>query len=441
VFPGHKGGVRSVGVAGEGQWAITGGVDRTARVWDWQSLPLGEPEGEMPRVGSASKIGRAHTGEVLSVAVDAFGRRMITGGADGTARVWDMRHPTRLVALPFKDFHTDRVHAVAVSPTEKWAASGDNSGDFVIWDTSSERPVGQALTGHTNEIGAVAFTPDGRRMISVSTDKTARVWTISDDVQNDVIVLQHDDELTQLSISGDGRWLLTGTVTAAYLWELTGALAEPVAVLRGHEEDLKTVALDARGRWAATGSADRKILLYDLEASVSKPVAKLRKHEGAVGVLAFDPKGRWLASGSEDKTIRLWNLLDAHPDERSLELPGEAGIADLQWSDDGRWLVSAGNDGAIRLWEIREGEGKSRPPTFDGVVVLEGHIGVVPQVALVHAEGSLTHVVSVGYDGTARLWPLGSTGLIELACTAVGRELTEDEWTEHMPGKYAPACK
>ncbi len=440
IFSGHKGGVRSVAVSGDGQWAITGGADRTARVWDWQSLPLGgEASQELPRVGSASKVGRAHTAEVLAVGVDSFGRRIMTGGADGTARVWDMRHPTRLVTLPFKDLHTDRVRAVAVSPNDKWAASGDNSGDFVIWDMQADRPVGRPLSGHTGEIGAVAFTPDGHRMVSVSTDRTARVWTLSDDLERDVVVLPHDDEVGQLSIAGDGRWLLTGTITSALLWDLRGGMAAPEAILKGHEDDIKVVALDARGRWAATGSADRKVILYDLKKSTSKPVAKLRRHEGPIGVLAFHPEGRWLASGSDDKSIRLWNLQSTHPDEGSMVLAGhDGGITDLEWSSDGRWLVSASNDGTLRLWDTR----KDYVAMVEEPVVLDGHAQkVVRQVALVTGERGMTHVISVSYDGTVRLWPLEGADLVPLACTAAGRRLTEDEWNEHVGGKYAPACK
>lgn len=440
VFPGHAGGVRSVAVAGDGQWAITGGADRVARVWDWQSLPLGgTAEGETP-VGSASKVGRAHTAQVLSVAVDPFGRRMITGSADGTARIWDMRQPTRLFALPFKDLHTDRVRAVAVSSTAEYAASGDNSGDLVIWGLQADSPAGRSLAGHTGEIGAVGFTPDSKRMISVSTDRTARVWKLSDDPERDVVVLQHDDEVGQLAIAGDGRWLLTGTITAALLWDLQGPLDAPTAVLKGHEDDLKAVALDARGRWAATGSNDRKIILYDLKKSTSKASAKLRRHEGAIQVLAFDPKGKWLASGSEDKTIRLWDLASAHPDEGSTVLSGhEGGVIDLEWSADGRWLVSSSNDGTLRLWDTR----RPHAEMVEGAIVLEGHTAMmpVPQVALVSTESGMTGAVSVSYDGTTRLWPFESSKLVELACMAAGRRLTEDEWAEHVGGKQSSACK
>ncbi|MCX4246958.1 FHA domain-containing protein [Paraliomyxa miuraensis] len=436
VFSGHRGGIRSVGVSGDGQWAITGGADRVARVWDWQSMPVSsEAEEGLPRLGSASKVGRGHTQPVVAVAVDPFGRRMITGSADGTTRIWDMRHPTRLRSLPLSDVHTDRVRAVATSTDGQMAVSGDNAGRLVLWDIQAESPSSRTLMGHSGEIGMVEFTPDSKRLISVSTDRTARVWTMGDDPESSAAVLSHDDEVIVLAVSGDGRWLLTGTLTEAVLWNLNGSLESPERTFKGHEDDLKTVALSANGRWAATGANDRKILLYDLDKG--KLAGKLRGHEGVAGVLSFSPDGRRLASGADDRSIRLWDLTSDHPDEGSLELTGHSGgISDFEWSPDGRWLISSSNDGTIRLWDTR----KDPVDMMETAVVLEGHSNLIPSLALVTKEGRMTHVVSVSYDGTARLWPFEVDDSISLACTAAGRRLTEDEWKELVGGKYRTAC-
>ncbi|MCA9705998.1 MAG: hypothetical protein KDK70_09145, partial [Myxococcales bacterium] len=437
VFQGHRGAVRSVAVSGDGQWAITGGDDRSARVWDWQSLPLaGDEEAE---VGSASLVARGHTDGVVAIGVDEFGRRMLTGSTDGTAKISDLRNPTRLKSVKIRELHEDRVRAVAFGGP--WGASGDDSGRLVIWNILVDRPTGLSLAGHTGEIGAVAFSPDLTRMVSVSTDRTARVWRITqEDPENDVVVLPHADEVTQMAISGDGRWLLTGTLTSAVLWQLEGPMTEPTQRFSEHEDDLTAVGLGPKGRWAATGSADRNVALYDLS---KKPptVVKLRKHEDTVRVISFGPRGRWLATGSDDKTIRLWDLESEYPGEGSLALTGHQGwINDLRWSPDGRWLVSASNDVTIRLWDISRLPGELEQ-MIEEAIVLQANDKVIKQIGLISNDDlGLSHIVSASYDGTARLWPLRADDLVPLGCTYAGRTLTRGEWKKYIRGDYDPAC-
>ncbi len=441
VFGGHEGGVRSVGASGDGQWAITGGDGGLARVWDWQSLPLAtaEPDGSLPRVGSASIVARGHAQAVTPGGVDRVGRHMVTGSADGTARIWDLRQPARVVSLPVNDMHQSTVHAVAVSPNARYGVTGDDSGNLIVWDITADRPLGLSLKGHTGEIRALVFNGDGSRLVSISTDRTARVWRMnSKDPNEGVVELPHRDEVIGVALSGDGRRLLTGTLSAAVLWDLSSDKPGEGRRFAGHEDDITAVALGPSGRWAATGSADHRALLYDLRAK-GAPAFKLRGHEETIRVMAFHPRGKWLATGGGDKTIRLWDLASDYPDENARVLSGhEQGINDLVWSLDGRWLVSASNDGTVRLWDSR----KPFEQMVEQAIVLEGHRGVIRQVGLVPGDGDrgLRSLVTASYDQTARLWPLEAPALARLGCTHVGRALSEDEWETYVGGSYAPAC-
>ena len=82
VISGHDGGVSSVAVGElEGRAVIvSGGEDGTVRVWD---LATGRPVGEPLR---------GHDGAVRSVAVGELEGRavIVSGGEDGTVRVWDL---------------------------------------------------------------------------------------------------------------------------------------------------------------------------------------------------------------------------------------------------------------------------------------------------------------------------------------------------------------
>ncbi len=60
----------------DGKRIVTAGVDGTARVWDAAS---GKEIGEL----------RGHQGPLRSAAFSPNGRRIVTGSEDNTARIWD----------------------------------------------------------------------------------------------------------------------------------------------------------------------------------------------------------------------------------------------------------------------------------------------------------------------------------------------------------------
>ena len=77
ALDGHTGGVASVAVAPDGSWLVSGGADGTVRIWDvatWRERALLA----------------GHTGGVASVAVAPDGSWLVSGGADGTVRIWDV---------------------------------------------------------------------------------------------------------------------------------------------------------------------------------------------------------------------------------------------------------------------------------------------------------------------------------------------------------------
>ena len=76
---GHTAPVNSVALSFDGGRVVSGGADRTVRLWDART---GDPVGE-PLMG--------HTAPVNSVALSSDGGRVVSGGADRTVRLWDAR--------------------------------------------------------------------------------------------------------------------------------------------------------------------------------------------------------------------------------------------------------------------------------------------------------------------------------------------------------------
>jgi hypothetical protein len=127
-------------------------------------------------------VGR-HAGTVEAVVVvELEGRPIaVSGGQDGTVRVWDLR-----TGEPIGDSlrgHTGVVSAVAVGKLDgrPIAVSGSTDRTVWVWDLRTGEPIGEPLTGHFDWVSALALGElDGRPIaISGSTfDQTVRVWDL-----------------------------------------------------------------------------------------------------------------------------------------------------------------------------------------------------------------------------------------------------------------------
>jgi WD40 repeat protein len=118
MLKGHTAGVQSVAFSPDGKWIVSGGVDKTLKVWDAET---GE---EMLTLQGHSEI-------VRSVNFSPDGRRIVSGGADKTIKVWDTETGQEMLTLRR---HSDRVFSVAFSPDGKRIVSGSSDKTVKVWE-------------------------------------------------------------------------------------------------------------------------------------------------------------------------------------------------------------------------------------------------------------------------------------------------------------------
>ena len=75
-FQGHTDAVTCVAFSPDGSRIVTGGRDRTARLWNVET-------------GTVLRILQGHEDEVLAVAFSGDGRGVFTASREGTVRTWD----------------------------------------------------------------------------------------------------------------------------------------------------------------------------------------------------------------------------------------------------------------------------------------------------------------------------------------------------------------
>jgi cytochrome c len=177
-----------------------------------------------------------------------------------------------------------------------------------------------------------------------------------------------------------------------YLCAIAVALSLDVeaawAQFSGHGGPVRALAISADGTSVLSGSFDTSAIRWSLATESAEQV--LRFHSDAVNAVVFLQGGRMATAGA-DARIAIWTAGRQQPDE--VFEGHRAPISGLAVSPDGSMLASASWDGTARLWPL--GSGAKR--------VLEGHLQNVNGVAFMPDGKSL---VSVGYDLAVRIWPL-----------------------------------
>ena len=378
---GHKEGIGSVAFSPDGKSIVSGGVDGTLRIWDAATgVALGEPL-------SGHEVG-PFVG-IESVTFSRDGSRILSGGGDGTLRFWDA-----VSGAPLGEpilLHQGGIANLALSPDGSRFVSVALDGTLRVWDATTATPLGEPFHGREIWVGSVDFSPDGSRIVSAGSDNIVRVW---DSVLGELLrefPRRHEGLGILATFSPDGSRIVSGGSDGTLIvWDAVSGvpLGEP---LRGHLGGVTSVAFSPDGSSIVSGGHDGTLRLWDIlsGAPLGKP---LRGHEDGVSSAVFSPDGARILSSSTDGTLRLWDHTTGGPLGRSLR-GHEYGVNEVAFAPDGKRIVTGGSDGTLRLWDGAGGAPLGKP--------LLGHVGSISSVAF-SPDGS--QFFSLGRDGTLRLW-------------------------------------
>ena len=195
----------------DGKQMLTAAFDSTILKWDCATG--GQVAFEKSTSGRLEGVGRDG---VLALSRQA--RWLLTASDGNTAQVWNPNTGEQLQVL---EGHQDRVTAVAFSPDENLAFSGDARGGCRLWRWQEaakrweqvpelEEQRREFLVGHRPgfRIQAAAFSPDGKRLLTASDDRTVAQWDVATGQEQKNLVLGHPDAVTHMRLSPDGRWAL-----------------------------------------------------------------------------------------------------------------------------------------------------------------------------------------------------------------------------------------
>jgi WD40 repeat protein len=292
------------------------------------------------------------------------------------------------------------IQSAAFSPDGRFVVSGGTDGSIRLWDLATGKEL-RRLPDHAGWAWDVRFTPDGKSVISGG--RGDALLRLSDVATGEEVrrFEGHGHSVMRFALTADGRRLLSGDDAGGVrLWDVeTG---KQLRQFEAHQGFVEALAFAPDGKTAATGGgSDGTIAWWDLETG-----KELRRSDAGAQLtgLAFSPDGRQLLSSAKDGTLRWWDA-GTGKELRKFAVQSDS-IQGLALSADGRRAMTGGGadttgggwqkgtDFSVRLWDVAEGKELTR---------FAGHDDIVVYVAM-SRDGR--YALSASNDGTMRLWRL-----------------------------------
>ncbi|MBA4186415.1 MAG: hypothetical protein C0467_00205 [Planctomycetaceae bacterium] len=413
----HAGDVNCLAFSPDGEFLVSGGEDAYLRWWDlggWRVRNV--LVGGMGGVGAtAVSVQRAKVSNnmvtrgrqfpvetklkdrrgVRSIAFAASGKVLVSGGADGVARVWSGDGKSMIRAFPSP---STIVRAVAVTPDGRTIAvvNDDAVKTIRIIDVESGKDL-RRLTGHTRSIYSLAISPDGELLVSGSLDLSVRIWSLEDGQQRGILQ-GHEQGISSVAFAPDRRSVVSASFdTSVRVWHTSARPHDTVDPFGG--TILSTVGFSASGTTLFGGDESGGIQAFrsDIIAVRSgippgatpfyftKILDRNVNNKGAsqrlvIKATAASTDGQMLIAATDRNALLVWRMMRMpgamgspgivarQPLIVSVPQPVYAMAVDFS----GRWLATLDIEG-VRLWDLHllprfQAEGAVYKPDATGLI-------------------------------------------------------------------------
>jgi WD40 repeat protein len=224
--------------------------------------------------GSDIEAFAGHEGAVTCLRFSTDGKRLVSGGEDGAARLWGIG-----------------------SSGPRFHASAAPGCDGVAYRYSRAQ-----------------FSLDGARLAAICSDHSIRVWSATDGLEQ-CALRGHGAQINAIAFSSDGSRLASGggdmplprgrydpKDANVRIWDLTNGVQ--TAQLGGHTGAVLDVSFSQDGSALGSASNDKTARLWDVGSGSCRAI--LAGHAGDVHHLSFSPDGSVVLTASSDESARVW---------------------------------------------------------------------------------------------------------------------------------------
>ncbi|XP_012589526.1 PREDICTED: telomerase protein component 1 isoform X2 [Condylura cristata] len=326
---------------------------------------------------------------VRTLAFNVPGHVVAVGRLDRMVELWAWQEGVRLASFPA---HQGFVAAALFLRAGSQLVTAGEDGKVQVWSGSLGRPRGCLDSSPLSPALSVALSPDGEHVAVGYREDGIRIYSISSGSQGarcqalDVAVSALAWLSPTVLVSGAEDGSLQGwELSLQSLW-LLSTHRKPVLGLATSQKLLASASEDFTVRlWP------RQLLTLPQKTKDFPCGTELRGHEGPVNCCSFSTDGGSLATGGRDRNLLCWDVKTPAAPVLICCFPAchRDWVTGCAWTKDDL-LVSCSADGTVGLWNPASGQQLSQ---------FLGHQSAVSAVVAVEQ-----HVVSVGRDGTLKVW-------------------------------------
>ncbi len=316
--------------------------------------------------------GRYNLGTDINVVGFIGNDKLVSGGDDGSVRIWDVRTGQLLQAFCFPH----EVRGLAVSPDLRYlaiAVRADPRSYLYVWDLENRGPMKK--TPVPDNARSVAFSPDGKHLafggwrgacvLERATDKLVFKWERPESKgrlyrTNAVAFSPNGNLLAAAGGEIPGGPIMAGSVLPIlklWDWKRGSLLFDPF----GHEGDVCCVAFSPEGHWLITGGRDCTVRVWDVATGKELQRLGTPMYNRGPWMISVAPDGKTLAVAmGGTREISIWDLQTyqeirrrAVPDDPSRPANKDAydSLSSVAFSPNGKYIVTGGSAGMVRIWD------------------------------------------------------------------------------------------
>ncbi|MCU4176759.1 caspase family protein [Carboxylicivirga sp. N1Y90] len=246
---------------------------------------------------------KGHSRYVTCVDISADGKYAITGSADNTLKLWNIKSGKEIRNFTM---HTEAIRSVFFNAEGTKIVSASNDNKAIVYDVIKGKVLAEMQID--NKLEKACFTPDGSKVITADDRNLLSLWDANTGQLIGDYKKHYSAVISKQSFTNDGNAFLQYVDRNEMV---SVNLQDSAAVISFKADKPYDYAISPNNKYVAIATEKKEVLLFDLKtgeklrdlnATVDKPC------DGCKSYLVFSHNSKYMATASKYAPVTIWDI-------------------------------------------------------------------------------------------------------------------------------------